>query len=247
MTLIGQGGRAPLLAVDGELPPRGRTLWVVSVTGDERQAAREARAADHTGYICFTPGTLIRTPGGARPVEALREGDHVLTRDSGAQPVLWTGARRMSGARLYAMPWLRPVRIRAGAFGIARPERELLVSPEHRMLVRGVVARRLFNTDEVLVAARDLLGGAAIVQDTLLREVTYIHLMLPSHQILWADGVETESFHPAAATLEALAPTDRHRLLAGMPELARDPHLYGRFARRNLTAPEAAILRHEAA
>ena len=43
----------------------------------------------------------------------------------------------MTGARLYAMPHLRPIRFRAGALGQGRPEDDLLVSPQHRMLVQG--------------------------------------------------------------------------------------------------------------
>jgi len=248
VTMIPQGGRAPLLSFEGERPPHDSDLWVVSVEADHRQAARAREAEDRSGFICFTPGTMIRTPAGAVPVEMLREGARVLTRDNGPQPVLWTGARRMTGARLHAMPWLRPIRIRSGAFGLARPDAELLVSPEHRMLVRGAAARALFNSDEVLVAAGDLIrDDGAIARDTVLREVTYIHLLLPSHQILWANGVETESFHPANAALDALSLHDRRRLLAGLPEIEADPFSYGAFARRNLTAPEAAILRYEAA
>ena len=54
----------------------------------------------------------------------------------------------------------------------------------------------LFNTPEVLVAAGDLANGRTILPDATVREVTYIHLMLANHQVLWANGVETESFHP---------------------------------------------------
>ena len=169
------------------------------------------------------------------------------TRDNGAQEVLWIGARRMSGARLFVMPKLRPVRIKAGALGIDRPEEELLVSPEHRMLVRGDTARALFNTSEVLVAARDLVNGSTIITDMAVREVTYVHLLLSNHQILWANGVETESFHPANAALSALDDSDRLRLLQLLPGLERDPLTYGGYARRNLSTPEAAILAHEAA
>ena len=116
------------------------------------------------------------------PVQDLREGDYVLTRDNGPQEILWIGRRRMSGARLFAMPKLRPIRFSAGALGIERPEQELLVSPEHRMLIRGPAVRALFNTPEVLVAASELVNGTTIRSDVNLREVTYIHLMLANHQ-----------------------------------------------------------------
>ncbi|OWU85069.1 hemolysin-type calcium-binding protein [Oceanicola sp. 22II-s10i] len=247
-TVIETGqGTPPLLMFLDELPPRDSELWVVHVMLTPRREPRIPHGNQNSGFICFTPGTRIRTPHGVTRVEELREGDYVLTKDNGPQPVLWSGARRMSGARLYSMPWLRPIRIRTGAFGIAQPDEEFLVSPEHRMLVRGPVARALFNTSEVLVAARDLIHGTSIVQDTKVREVTYVHLLLPAHQIVWANGVETESFHPANASLDTLTEDDRRRLLSGMPAIATDAYAYGGFARRNLTAPEAAILMHEAA
>ena len=246
VTVIEVGpGRLPLLMFHDDMPPRNTDLWVVHHSlGTLRRARGDGQ---EVGVICFTPGTLISTPEGPRPVQDLRVGDRVLTRDDGAQEVCWTGARHMTGARLFVMPHLRPVRISAGALGIDRPERELLVSPDHRMLVRGPAAQALFNTDEVLVAASALVNGTTIRTDLSRKDVTYHHLLLPRHQVIWANGVETESFHPAGANLPNLDAQDRARLLAQMPELEEDPHLYGAFARRNLTASEAAILRYEAA
>jgi hypothetical protein len=237
-------GQRPLLMFVDELPPRNTDLWVVDHSLAPIAAPNQPSDG---GVICFTPGTLITTPKGPRLVENLREGDWVQTRDNGTQEVLWIGARRMSGARLFVMPKLRPVRIKVGALGIDVPERELLVSPEHRMLIRGPAAQALFNTAEVLVAARDMVNGSTIITDMTVREVTYKHLLLSNHQVLWANGVETESFHPANASLSALNDSDRLRLLQLLPGLERDPLSYGSYARRNLSTPEAAILAHEAA
>lgn len=238
-------GAQPLLMFIDEIPPQNVEMWVVHHTLDMTQTV--ATGPDAGGVICFTPGTRIETPDGPRLVEELREGDLVQTKDNGAQDIQWIGSRRMTGARLFAMPKLRPIRIRAGALGIDRPDGELLVSPEHRMLVQGDVARALFNTSEVLVAAKDLLNSGTVSVDLAMREVTYIHLLLPCHQILWANGVETESFHPASAALSTLGEADRLRLLARFPALASEPHTYGSFARRSLSGPEAAILAYEAA
>lgn len=238
-------GSHPLLMFLDDMPPRNTELWVVHHSLGTLAKTQEETAQG--GVICFTPGTQISTPDGPRCVEDLREGDKVQTRDDGAQEILWIGSRRMTGARLFVMPRLRPVLIRAGALGIERPEQQLLVSPEHRMLVRGPAALALFNTPEVLVPARDLVNGSTITVDLTAREVTYIHLLLPSHQIIWANGVETESFHPANAALSTLADRDRDRLLGQFPDLELDPHLYGGYARRNLSVSESAILMHQAA
>ncbi|MEN8738717.1 MAG: Hint domain-containing protein [Phaeobacter gallaeciensis] len=246
-TLIDVGAsRLPLLMFVDELPPRDAELWVVHLSLNVGQRAQPQNGAD-TGLICFTPGTLIDTPGGTCPVERLSPGDLVQTRDNGPQAIRWIGARRMSGARLFVYPALRPVRVRAGALALDRPEEDLLVSPEHRLLLRGARVQALFNTPEVLVAARDLINGTSVAPDTQLREVTYIHLLFEEHQVLWANGVESESFHPANASLSALSEGDRQRLLTLLPGIDENPLGYGAFARRNLTASEAAILRHEAA
>ena len=244
-TVIEVPGTAPLLMFLDELPPKNKDLWVVHHSMEVLESRKVTTARG--GVICFTPGTVIATPEGPKRIETLREGDRVQTKDNGAQEVCWIGSRRMTGARLFAMPRLRPIRIRPGALGIERPDQELIVSPEHRMLVKGPVARALFNSSEVLVRAEDLVNGQTIAVDHALREVTYVHLLLPGHEVIWANGVETESFHPASADLTALEEGDRARLLGMAPGLAHDPHGYGPFARRNLTRSEAAILLHDAA
>ncbi len=150
----------------------------------------------------------------------------------------------MSGARLHAMPHLRPIRIRSDSFGLGQPDQDLIVSPQHRMLVKGPAAMTLFNTDEVLVAAVDLRNDLTITVDHQAREVTYVHVLLEAHQIVWANGLETESFHPANTSLDEIEAGQRDALFAACPVIAQDPQAYGAPARRNLSGPEAAILRH---
>ena len=230
-----------LLLVVGDMPPVDQDLWVVKVAINRSAVSMRTAGA----VICFTPGTRIATPHGARLIEDLHPGDPVLTRDNGAQPVLWTGHRRISGARLHAMPHLRPIRFRSGAFGPDRPDPDLLVSPQHRMLLRGRAARALFNVDEVLVTAEDLVNDQTITIDRGSREVSYIHFLLDQHNIIWANGLLTESFHPVNAALDQIEPTQLEGLLAMFPALLANPHGYGDYARRNLSQPEAAILRHD--
>lgn len=244
ITLIDVGGSTPpLLMFLNQIPPVDRELWVVQHSLDAIQG--QSDTAGSGGVICFTPGTRIQTPDGAIAIEDLREGHKVQTKDNGVQEIQWIGARKMSGARLFAMPKLRPVRFAAGALGHV-PDEELLVSPQHRILIEGHAAQELFNCSEVLVAAKDLVNGSTIRVDHNIRAVTYIHLLFDTHQVLWANGVETESFHPASAALATLDDADRARLLSAHPDLASDPHTYGAFARRSLSASEAAILNHAA-
>ncbi len=240
-TMIEVGeGRAPLLMFLNDLPPMGQDLWVTHVSDG---ALTPNRSGDVTpSVICFTPDTRIATPDGPRLVRDLEEGDRIQTKDDGPQPIRWIGSRRMSGARLFAMPELRPVRIRAGAVGMDIPDEDLLVSPEHRMLVKGQLAQELFNTSEVLVTARDLINDHTITVDRRLAEVTYVHLLLDRHQIVFANGLETESFHPGTMPLHAIDPAQLPSLLNHVPGLDKDASVYGVYARRTLTTSEAAIL-----
>jgi hypothetical protein len=140
------------------------------------------------GPPCFTPGALILTPDGERPVEALRPGDLVTTRDRGAQPVIWAGAETVPGTGDTA-----PVLIRAGAMG---NRRDLLLSPQHRMLMRGWRAELYAGLSEALVAAVHLVNGRTMLRAPCAA-VTYVHFMLERHEIVFAEGAETESLDPA--------------------------------------------------
>ncbi|EBA15774.1 hypothetical protein RSK20926_14124 [Roseobacter sp. SK209-2-6] len=249
VTLIETGPeQTSLLMFVDEFPPSRREMWVVHHSlGEGLRHRDDLHNPAEKGVICFNSGTAIATPGGAQLIEDLRVGDEVLTRDCGAQPIAWIGTKRISGARLYVTPSLRPIRIKTGALGGAPGEQDLLVSPQHKMLLTGTDAQLLFNTDEVLVAAEDLVNGTTVFRDTFVREVTYYHLLLDRHQLIWANGMQSESFHPASASLPALEVQDRIRLEQLLPGLERDPLRYGAYARRNLNPSEAAILQHEAA
>lgn len=235
----------PLLLFDGGRPPQNRFLRIVRAPF--AGAVLRNAAATPAGVICFTPGTLLATPEGPRPVEHLAEGDYLDTKDSGVQEIMWVGRRRMSGARMHAMPDLRPVRFRAGALGRDEALGELVVSPRHKVLIEGPVADALFGTPEVLAAAEDLVDGRRVIRDHALPEVTYIHLMLPRHHIVRANGLESESFHPASTDLRTVDPTERARLEDMIPGLHENPRGYGDAVRRELSSAEAAALRAEGA
>ncbi|MGB8814075.1 MAG: choice-of-anchor L domain-containing protein, partial [Paracoccaceae bacterium] len=106
---------------------------------------------------CFTPGSLIVTERGEVQVEDLAIGDRVFTRDNGYQSIRWVGSRKLTRIDLALQPKLNPIRIRAGALGGALPERDMLVSPQHRMLMAGPRAEMFFGEYEVLVAATHLV------------------------------------------------------------------------------------------
>ena len=227
------GGR--LVVFDDGLPPQGEGLWIVRVgPGRPAPAARET--------MCFTPEARIATPGGAMPVAALRPGHRVLTRDDGPQEVLWIGTASHSAAELRRRPDLRPVRFLPGALGIDRPDPALTLSPAHRVLIRGPAARTLFGTDEVLVRAADLVDDARVLRCAGLRGVTYVHILLARHQVVWANGLACESFRPEGADLSRLPGAERAALLTACARHGARPDSVSDPARRMLGAGEAAIL-----
>ncbi|MEM7319157.1 MAG: Hint domain-containing protein [Pseudomonadota bacterium] len=184
------------------------------------------------GPTCFTPGTLIQTPTGARRIEFLRAGDYVTTRDRGPQPVLWAGGQSVAGKGKFA-----PVRIAAGTLDATRP---LLVSPQHRLLIRGWRAEMYFGADEVLVPALHLVNGTTIKQ-VERKSVTYLHLMFSQHEILSANGVLSESFLPATA-LERSERATCAELLHLFPECLLQAGTAARAARPVLRKRDAPVL-----
>ncbi|WP_323038290.1 Hint domain-containing protein [Gemmobacter sp.] len=183
--------------------------------------------------ICFCRGTRIATATGDRPVEDLRPGDLVLTRDHGLQPLRWAG-----GSRRLAAGALAPVRIGAGALGNTR---DLRVSPQHRMLVDGWQVGLLFGEDEVLVPAISLVNGTTVTRDEG-GIVEYFHLLFDRHEILLSDGAPSESFHPGDQGWKALDAAARDEILLLFPELADHRAAATALARPCLRAFEGRAL-----
>ncbi|WP_138936121.1 Hint domain-containing protein [Roseovarius arcticus] len=184
--------------------------------------------------ICFTPGACILTPHGARAIETLCIGDMVITRDNGPQPIRWVGSRTVAGVDRFA-----PISIAAHVLDWAT--RPLLVSPQHRLLFTGYKAELLFGCDEVLVAAKHLLDGRDVVASNRA-EVTYIHMMLDQHEVIYADGAATESFHAGDVGISAISDQSREEMFSIFPELRANPNAFGKTARPCLKRHEARLL-----
>lgn len=180
---------------------------------------------------CFVAGTLIDTADGPKAVEAIKPGDLILTRDHGYMPVVWAGARHLDADELAQNPHYRAIIIRAGALGNGLPQRDLRVSPWHRVLFTGPRAELLFGEYEVLIPAIYLLGQAGVERDQA--DVTYLHIMFDTHQIIRSEGAWSESFQPGQKSLGGMDDEQREELFALFPELrsmeGRDSYVAARL------------------
>ena len=138
---------------------------------------------DLASTLCFMAGTLIKTPSGEAAVETLKRGDLVLTMDGRALPVTWIGLQTVS--RRFADPLrVLPIRITAGALGDNVPSRDLLLSPDHAILVDGA-----------LIHAGALVNGISIIRENDTPPVfTYYHVEVDDHSLILAENTPAETF-----------------------------------------------------
>lgn len=193
--------------------------------------------------VCFTDGVRIRTPTGPVAIEDLAAGDRVITRDHGVQRIRWIGSSVMSVGRMQMRADLRPVLIRAGALGTGLPDADMRVSRQHRVLVRDWRSELMFGQPGgVLAPAFTLCNGDSIREERPDSSVTYFHMAFDQHEIVYANGVETESFHPAERTVSAMDDAARDELFTLFPDLELgDGFAYG-SARAQLRKHEGSLL-----
>lgn len=179
---------------------------------------------------CFVSGTLIDTPLGPRFVETLRPGDCVTTLDHGPQSLIWVGKTLRPAHGLHT-----PVVFLPGQFGA---ERRTMVSPQHRILLRGPWIELLFGQPEVLARAKHLVEPSACHSCVGRDTVVYVHLMFRRHEIVFGDGMPSESYQPGEQTHESFGRQQRQCMLRA---LRRHRAQNMRDARPTLTRQEARI------
>lgn len=193
-------------------------------------APSEIPLADLTG-MSFGRGTRITmSDGSQRPVEQVKAGDRVLTRDNGMQSVRWVGSRTVQGAGEFA-----PVVIAQGSMGNAE---DITVSQQHRMLVSDWRAEVMVGSRDVLISAIDLVNDDTIY----VRKggfVEYTQLVFDQHQILYAEGVPTESLHMSQQILNGLPADVASEVLQLFPDL---PSAEPKFSRVPLKSKDAENL-----
>lgn len=188
---------------------------------------------------CFVSGSMIDTADGPRAVEGLVAGDMILTRDDGPQPLRWIGKRSVP-----AQGKMAPIRIPENALG---EHGEVMVSPLHRILVKDALAELMFGEDEVLIAAKDLVNDHSI-RAIEGGDVEYVHLMFDRHQVIYSEGLASESFLPGPQTTKSFEAEIIEEITTIFPELdVTTGEGYGPAARPLLKRYEAEALRRRVA
>lgn len=227
-TIIGAGEDLTGAIVDGGQNPYDISKYS---SPDSDGLFSSADIEDLT-VLCFAAGTLIDTDSGPVPVESLNEGDRVRTLDDGFQPIRWVGRTTIDARGTHA-----PIRVCAGALGNTR---DLFLSPNHRVLIRGAMSEILFGEEEVLVAAKHLVNDHSI-RPAPVETVDYFHLLLDHHHIVFAEGCPAETLFPGEFASDALGKDTTEELRELFPELALG-NINVSLARRELRRYEAEVL-----
>lgn len=183
---------------------------------------------------CFVNGARIRTPRGLVPVEHLATGDAVWSKDHGFQPVRWIGtSTRVSKGT--------DARVEVDANALGYSHNRLCISQQHRLLLKSMAAELLFGEAQVLIKAKHLVGRPGIRQLSDGKPVRYIHLMFDRHDVIEAEGVHAESFHPGQQTMQSFDASCRDEIRQLFP------HVDQATGRGFGPTAHTTLLRHEAA
>lgn len=189
--------------------PWGETITLTGVSPSQADSNSELMSM---GVPCYASGTRIMTPGGEMAIEDICVGDLVTTLAHGPQPVLWAGARHLTRDELDARPELIPILLRDGFLG---NQGDLLVSPQHGMMVSGPEGDRLVRAVHL-----ERAGDGRVRRARGRRSVSYHHLLLPRHAVILANGAPGESLYPGHFALNSMGRGAKSELFELFPRLA---------------------------
>jgi hypothetical protein len=160
----------------------GEYFFFTNAALPEAQVGEPLTQEEGPLQVCFMPGTMIATPAGEKAVEDLTIGDMVTTTSGRATEILWIG--RQSVAPAFADELRLPVRIKAGAIAEAVPSRDLLLSPDHALMIDGA-----------LIHAGALVNDTSIVREKNVPMLfTYFHIETEDHALILAENTPAETF-----------------------------------------------------
>ena len=192
-------------------PLDGLAIQSISVlslnTSDAAGLNRGASNMQNATIVCFALGTLIATQCGEVSVETLKVGDMVMTLDHGLQPIRWIHFHEcpLDGVERSAKPML----IAAGSIRQGVPSRDLIVSPNHRILVGGAGQLAMDFDDEALVAAKALTSLSGVRHMAGKRHITWVHFACDRHEVVIANGCLTESLLLGPMVMQSLNAKER--------------------------------------
>ncbi|MEX0304925.1 MAG: Hint domain-containing protein, partial [Leisingera sp.] len=221
--------------------PSGEKLVLEGVAPSQISTAPQLYSA---GIPCFTPEVMLATRRGAVPAGQIQLGDLLQTADNGFQPVIWVGKRTLSPAELAQSPHLLPYCLRPG--GLLSPERPMLISPQHRLLVGRKAFGREARFGESFLPARLLAEADQACRQQVAADgpVTYVHLMTERHEVIFAEGIATETFWPGPEAIRGLTIEDTRELFGLFPELAAVHGLAGENGRVHVRRTYGDLARH---
>ncbi|WP_137111935.1 Hint domain-containing protein [Rhodobacter sp. SY28-1] len=245
-TLVGRTVAVITVVIDGEVHEYFFVLGAPPATFDEMDdigngAIPLTTVDPDPPPFCFAKGTEIATPSGDRLVETLRSGDSVLTEDGRSVTIGWIGTSRYSRRRASGDIRLRPVHVRAHAFGQGLPRRDLVVSRQHRIVIESSACELFFGSNRAFVVAGhlpELLAASPEPEE----DVIYFHILLETHEILLANGLPAESFQPARRMIETLSEASRQSLDEVLEVLGTDDMLARPDALPTLNRREARVV-----
>lgn len=186
--------------------------------------------------ICFAKGTVIETDCGGRAIETLSVGDLVRTVDAGCVPVKWLGQTDVEASEMRRWDSLMPVRVKQNAFGPGCPRKDVVLSPNHRVLVTGSRAELYFGESEVLVPVKALIDGKNVRNDLECSRVSYFHLLLEGHHIVDTCGLLSESLYLGDQSMRAIFECAQQNLQSALTEAEWQRHATERAVRPLLRA-----------
>lgn len=241
VTVTGGGGSDQVLTF-----PSGETVTVPDGTIDASTPAAQFASLVAMGVPpCFATGTLILTANGEVAVEDLSPGDMIATADRGLQPLRWIGKRTEifgDGSADH-----KPVEIKPGSMGKGLPRRNLVVSPQHRMVLEGPLVERAFGHRQVLAPAKALVKRKNIRRMQGKHRIDYYSLLFDRHEVIFAEGSPSESFRPGPVAMSGFEDHVKEQIYAIYPRLRAEPETgLGPAARPLVTRRQAEkMLRKE--
>ncbi len=206
----------------------GATYTVV----DYGETGNSAADFEDNLLVCFCRGTNIATGFGETPVEKLKVGDEILTADNGLQKIKWIGHRVLSAEEITQKPHIAPVRIRRDTLTKGVPREDTWLSPHHRVLVKSKIAKRMFSESQIFIDAKHLTKVRGIARDEKRRGVTYYHIKLNNHEVVFANGMPCESLYLGKQALGKMNKNHLREIFEIFPELS-DENYKAEFARKS--------------